>query len=246
MPKFAADPNGIVPSTFGYTTVDIDTLGASEYTLVGIVTDCSGSVSPFARDEENAIKSVIEACRKSPRADNLMLRYTVFDDRIDERHGFKLLMDCNAGDYDNSIRAGGMTALYDAAIDGADALARYGRDLQKNDFTVNGILFVITDGESNAGKNISPASVKKAVEQGLQSECLESLVTILIGVNVQNPSIASHLQTLAREAGFTKYVQLKDASPATLAKLAQFVSQSISSQSQSLGTGGPSQQLPSI
>ena len=51
------------------------------------------------------------------------------------------------------------------------------------------------------------------------------------------------LTDFSKTAGFTQYVELGNANAATLAKLADFVSRSISSQSQSLGTGGPSQSL---
>ena len=43
--------------------------------------------------------------------------------------------------------------------------------------------------------------------------------------------------------GFTQYVAIADANATTIAKLGDFVSRSISSQSQALGTGGPSQSL---
>lgn len=245
MPKFAADPTGQVPSTFGFSAVDISTLGSSEYTLVGIVTDCSGSVSSFAREEEAAIKEVVASCRRSPRVDSLMLRFTRFDQRLTENHGFKLLQDCNAADYDNSIPAGGSTALYDACVDGIDALARYGRDLQANDLGANGIVFVITDGDDNASKT-TPGEVKKSVARALQSENLESLVTILIGVNVTDTYMAQKLKDFATAAGFTQFVNIGDANEKTLAKLAAFVSKSISSTSQAIGSGGPSQALPTF
>ena len=48
------------------------------------------------------------------------------------------------------------------------------------------------------------------------------------------------LQGFTAQAGVDQYVDVADATPGTLAKLARFVSHSISSQSQSLGTGGPS------
>ena len=246
MPKFAADPNGSVKSTFGFSAVDISSLGATEYTLVSLVVDNSGSVASFGKEEEKAIKEIVSACRRSPRADNLMLRYIRFDDKVEELHGFKLLQDCNPGDYDNTIPGGGMTALFDSSVNGVDALARYGRELQTNDFTANGILFVITDGGNNAGLNRSPASVRKSIQQALMGENLESLVSVLIGVNVQDKGLASLLETFAKEAGFTQYVEIANANEKSLAKLAEFVSKSISSQSQALGTGGPSQQLPTF
>ena len=50
------------------------------------------------------------------------------------------------------------------------------------------------------------------------------------------------LDGFATEAGM-KYLSAGDATNGKLAKLAEFVSQSVSSQSQSLGTGGPSQTI---
>jgi uncharacterized protein YegL len=181
MPKYAADPSGSIQSTFGFTAVDISNLQDSEYTLVGIIADRSGSVGSFYRQEEKALKEIVSACARSPRVDK--------------------------------------------------------------EYTVNGIIFVITDGDNNTGKHRNAAAVKKSIDQALRTECLESLVTILIGVNVTDSYVAGKLQTFAQEAGFTQYIELDKADEKTLARLAQFVSKSISSQSQSLGTGGPSQAL---
>lgn len=243
MPKYAADPSGSIQSTFGFTAVDISNLQDSEYTLVGIIADRSGSVGSFYRQEEKALKEIVSACARSPRADLLLLRYTTFDNHLQEAHGFRLLQDCHANDYDNTLSPGGSTALFDASIDGVDAVARFGKDLVDKEYTVNGIIFVITDGDNNTGKHRNAAAVKKSIDQALRTECLESLVTILIGVNVTDSYVAGKLQTFAQEAGFTQYIELDKADEKTLARLAQFVSKSISSQSQSLGTGGPSQAL---
>lgn len=239
MPKFIAENTGPMASTFSFSAVDMTTLGATEYTLVGLAVDCSGSVLSFAREEEKAIKAIVEACRRSPRADNLMLRYTRFDHHLTEVHGFKLLQDCNPTDYDNTIVSGGSTALYDAATDAADAVARYGRELQDNDFAANGIVFIITDGCDNASR-MTPTAVRKSFERVVTAEALESLVTILIGVNVTDPSVADTLSRFATAAGFTQFVNIGEADEKKLAKLAAFVSKSISSQSQSLGSGSAS------
>lgn len=240
MPKFSAEANGPLASTFHFSAVDLSTLGASEYTLVGITVDVSGSVDSFAADEERALGAVVEACRKSPRADNLMLRLTCFNHALREQHGFKLLQDCNPNDYQNVLQPFGSTALFDAAVDATDALARYGKELQANDFSANGILFVITDGCDNASAMTS-GEVAKSIERIKHTEALESIVTILIGVNAGSAS--RQLADFAKQAGFTQYVDLGDVSPQKLAKLADFVSRSISAQSGSLGTGGPSQPL---
>jgi hypothetical protein len=75
------------------------------------------------------------------------------------------------------------------------------------------------------------------------NETLESLVSILIGVNVTDQGVSAKLNDLHTQGGFSQYVELKDATAKTLAKLAKFVSKSISSQSTALGTGGPSKSL---
>lgn len=241
MPKFSPEP-GNVGSTFGFSAIDIDKLKATEYTLVNVAVDVSGSTAGFTAEMEVAIKAIVTACRRSPRADNLLLRLGTFDHHLTEVHGFKLLQDCNPGDYTGILTAGGSTALFDAAVDGIDAVARYGRELADNDFQANGICFVITDGDNNAS-TLTVGEVKKAVDRVTLSEALESLVTVLIGVNVTDPHMSQRLADFRTTAGFTQYVDIGAADERKLARLADFVSRSISSQSQSLGSGGPSKAL---
>lgn len=227
---------------FKYSAVGIDKLGASEYTLATIVIDVSGSVGGFLAEMTAALKEIINACKYSPRADNLMIRLVIFDDKVDEVHGFKLLPACSPADYDNALRNGGTTALYDAATTAIKSTTDFGKQLTEKEFDVNGIVFVITDGCNNSGVR-GVGAVKDALKEATKSEMLESLVSILIAVNMTEPSVAAELNTFHKDAGFTQFVELKDASAKTLAKLAEFVSKSVSSQSQALGTGGPSKSL---
>jgi hypothetical protein len=229
-------------SHYGFSAARIDDLGAAEYTLVGIAADTSGSVASFLGDIERCVRDAVVACRRSPRCDNLMLRVTAFDSSVDELHGFKPLGECSPDAYQGRLRSGGSTALYDAAHNAIESLCRYGQDLTKNDFAVNAIVFVVTDGMDNASKLDAP-SVKRALEQAVRGEALESVVSILVGVNVQDPSVSQYLSDLRASAGFTQYVEIGQASSDALAKLADFVSRSISAQSQALGTGQASQTL---
>lgn len=229
-------------SGFQFSATKISNLGATEYTLFGLACDKSGSVSGFGQDIEAALKSVIESCQRSPRADNLMARVITFDSRVSEVHGFKPLADCHLANYTGVIQPGGGTALYDASASLIDSVAAYGKSLLAQDYAANGIVCVVTDGydeHSTLGVN----AVKEALERAMQSESLESLVSILIGVNVTNSTIQRKLEAFKNEAGFTQYVQTSDASPKTLAKLAGFISKSVSSQSQSLGTKAASQPI---
>ena len=229
-------------SHYGYSATRLEELGATEYTVVTIVCDVSGSTAPFTFDMEAAVARIVQACKLSPRADNLLLRLVAFDDTLGEIHGFKLLENCHLADYGGVLRSGGATALYDAAENAVASTINYGQKLSAGDFSANAILFVITDGMDNVSK--SPArSVKEALARAVTSEALEAVVSILIGVNVQEPEVGRYLRQFQADAGFTQYVELDKADAKTLARLAQFVSQSISAQSQALGTGGPSQSL---
>jgi uncharacterized protein YegL len=228
-------------SPYGFSAASIDELGATEYTLVSIAQDVSGSVAPYEKEMETCLKEIVAACAKSPRADNLMLRLQTFGSTLEEVHGFKPLGECNSGDYDDCLNIAGLTALYDASENAIEALGVYGKDLVDNDYDVNAILIVVTDGGENDSTN-TLSQVKKALAKVQKSEVLESIVTILVGVNVDS-GIDQELEDFKNEVGFTQYVGLGDADSKTLAKLAKFVSSSISSQSSALGTGGPSQSL---
>lgn len=229
-------------SHYGYSATRLEELGATEYTVVTIACDVSGSTAAFTFDMESAITKIVQACRFSPRADNLLLRLIAFDDTLSELHGFKLLENCNPADYGGILQSGGSTALYDATENAVASTINYGQKLSAGDFSANAILFVITDGMDNASKQ-SAKGVKRALSRAVTSEALEAVVSILIGVNVQNPEVSNYLNQFQTNAGFSQYVELDKADARTLAQLAEFVSQSISAQSQALGTGGPSQSL---
>lgn len=227
---------------FGFSAAKIGNLGATEYTLVTVAIDVSGSMDPFHKVVEDALKQVVTSCRRSPRADNLMLRVITFDDTVTEFHGFKPLPSCNEADYTGCMRHGGMTALNDASYSGVKAMTQYGKDLVDNDFQVNAAIFVITDGMDNVSKT-TRTMVAQALVEARTSEVLESIMPVLIGVNTAASGLNSYFDAFKTEAGFQQYVAIGQANEKSLAKLGGFISQSISSQSQALGSGGPSKSL---
>ncbi len=236
------DRHALATNHYGYSATRLDALGATEYTLVTVAVDTSSSVSPFGREMTETLKRIVQACRYSPRADSLMLRLVGFNDQMTELHGFKLLHCCHVGDYDRILNLGGSTALFDAAENAVSATADYARHLAQGRYGANAILFVVTDGMDNASR-LPADAVRQATLRAVQEEALESFVSVLVGVNVQDASVGPYLQRFASEAGLTQYVELARADAPTLARLADFVSQSISLQSQALGTGGPSRSL---
>lgn len=227
--------------SYGYSAIGLDKLGASEYTLATIICDVSASVRNFSHQLEMAIQEIIQACRRSPRADNLMLRLVTFNESVQEIHGYKLLEDCNPSDYSNILNCDGMTALYDASENAIAAAVDYGADLTNQDYMVNAAVYILTDGDNNRGI-MHPSDVNKVLNRALDQEALESIVSVLIGINTTT-QLDQLLRKFQQEAGLDNYIGISDADEKSLAKLSQFVSKSISSQSQSLGSGQASTNL---
>lgn len=224
---------------FSFSGVRPEKLGAAEYTLVTYVGDKTGSVSGFEQDLLETKKAIVLACKKSPRAEFLLFRNTEFNTRIDEVHGFQELMQIDPASY-VAPNCNGGTALYDATFAAIAATNEYAKTLSDQEFNVNGIIFVVTDGDDTSSIQ-TESSIEKEIKRGVQNEWLESLNVILVGVNAAQ--YKHKLESFKNDAKLTQFVEVVDATPQRLAKLAEFVSCSISSQSQSLGTGGPSQPM---
>lgn len=232
---------------FGFTAVSLDDLEASGYTLATIVCDRSGSTSGFQQPMEAALKASVEALRRHPNSESIMLRVVTIDSDCEEQHGFIPLPDIDLNRYDGMLSPRGMTALFDGCVNAAEAACGYGAQLLRDRFNANGILIVITDGANNAGRFPDPSDVihvRKSFDQATQRESLESFVTILIAVNTNAADFAAALRSFHDQAGFSiPMIELADATPATIAKIGKFVTDSISSTSTALGTGGPSQSI---
>lgn len=233
------------PGNIQFSATRPEKLGAAEYTLVTIVCDVTGSVHSFADLLLDMIKTSVNSCKKSPRAENILVRVILFNTRVDEVHGFIKLDSIDVDNYDQ-LRPTGQTALYDAAYSGIGATIKYSEDLIAQKFDVNGIVFIITDGDDNASK-ATRSMVREQVEKAKNDEVIDSLTTLLIGIFDKNDPSKDHFKkrlTLFKdEANLDQYIHAGDADEKTLAKLANFISKSVSSTSQSLANGTPSQPL---
>lgn len=230
------------PSQFKFSAVRPDDLGATEYTLVTIVVDVSASVYEFADELKTTVQAILKSCTKSPRADNLLVRLTSFNSQLREEFGFRALQDIDSNNL-KDFQPDGFTALFDASLEALEATEQYGQILYDQDFDTNGAVYVITDGWDNHSRKANANSVAKQLCQIRSDEKLESIFSVLIGINTSEDQVGKSLDQFAKQAKFDQYVDVGDASAGNLAKLAGFVSQSITSQSQALGTGGPSQAL---
>ncbi len=233
------------PGNFQFSAIRPENLGATEYTLVTMVIDVTGSVRKFANELLDCVKSIVDACKKSPRAENLMLRFITFNEDLYEIHGFKPLADIDVNDY-KPFKPDGMTALYDASFSGIASTLTYAKNLIDQDFDVNGCVYIVTDGMDNVS-TINPAHILNTTNDATIKEEIESLITVLIGINDPKSGysrdVTKALKKFKDEAELTQFVDAGDATPQRLAKLANFVSKSISSQSQALGSGSASQPL---
>lgn len=229
-------------SNFEFSGKKLDSLGASEYTIASITVDVSSSVSTFRDDLVSALSNVVGSCDKNPRRENMLIRATTFCDSLSEVHGFVPLEDIKANDYGQYVNPCGMTALYDAVLDGVEAVKKYGETLSGMDYLCNAILFIITDGCENRSVIGNPQKIRDMIKKIRTEEKLESIKVVLIGVGDED-DVKDFLEGFQKEAELDQFVWVGEATPGRLAKLAEFVSQSVSSTSQSLGTGGASQNL---
>ncbi len=253
MPKLFGIPADEAAKTmhgFDYTSINIEKVGASEYTIVGIVTDKTTSVRDFKDGLEKMIGASVDSCRSSARSMNLLIRVTAFNSGgVEEIHGFTLLNSIDPDSYTGCIHPGGITNLFEATLDSIEAINEYTEGLFSAERICNAncIIFIITDGDDNcsggAAVPVCEADVKEAIAKVKRSEVMESIRTILIGVNDQDAHYQQALEGFRSKAGLDEYMSMGEVTEKKLAKLAQFMSQSVSSTSQALGTGQPSQPI---
>lgn len=229
--------------TFEYSAARPEELAETEYTLVGLACDISSSVHSYAQELVDAQHHIINACGKHDRGENLLVRSSTFNHQSSEVHGFKPIADIDlASDYP-ALSPRGSTALFDATYDMLGAVLQYGEQLADADIDVNAIIFIITDGDDNSS-SVSMSDIKNLIEKCRKSEKISSVTTVLIGIN--DSSCAHFLQNFQQQANLDHYISVGDASASKLAKLAKWISKSISTTSTSLSSGGSTPSLDSL
>lgn len=229
---------------FGYSGTRIERLDASEYTLAAILADDTGSLDGFGDMMRELVAGSAEALCYSPRKENLLLRVAKFSTRynkgVDEIHGFKPVLSIDPKNDYPVFDTDGLTPLYDAAFSAVGSMNAYAEELNKNYYTANGIAIIITDG----GDNRSTATMKMVrdeIKKAVSGEILESMITVLIGINAKQ--CKDDLEKFKDEVGIDFYIDAGDFTPSRLAKIVGWISQSVNSQAQAKGTGGPSQNV---
>ena len=232
MPRLDQMTGGAVQG-FSFSGIRPERLGASEYTLATIVVDVTGSVAGFEQELRSCALSAIAACRRSPRSENMLVRLVAFNQVPMEVFGFMPLADIDDAMVALPTPSGG-TALVDAIFACASAANAYGKRLSDQDYLVNAVAFVVTDGDDTCSR-MSASMARDEVLAGAKAEYLESSQVALVGVNAGR--FAPKLDALAKDLGLAGFMDAGAADASSLAKVARFISKSVSSVSQSLGAG---------
>jgi hypothetical protein len=226
---------------YGYTGMNVGDLTSTENTLCVGLFDESGSTRGFAREMELCVGNIIKAMRLNPRKDNMMYRHCHFGTNFREHHGYTPVVLLDPAQYDGCYQPGGQTHLYDSEDRVLAELMDYAQQQAAQKYLCNGMFWVLTDG-CDYGSTLRPPAVRDRLEKVAGCEALESVLTYLIGVN-DEASIQKELEAHAKEVGFTGYIPMGKADEKSLAKLAKWVVAQSVSQSQALGSGGPSKSL---
>jgi hypothetical protein len=239
-----------VPQTgFQFTAPPLAVFGEQKYTVVGITTDQSGSIYNVRGDLFTMNEAIDRDLKAGAGKHTIIVRRTAFTDRfpnnVREQHGFlpALAVDANThfpivnsyGEYGGTPLADGVMETILAAKEQAMQLINIqGVPL------VNLALAFLTDG-GETGSRYKPADIKAAIEQILAEGEIESIVTILVGVDCPVGSGARQkLEDFQQKAGLTKFIPFDEMTPGAFGQVARVISQTFTSTSQALGSGGPS------
>ena len=244
MPKLGSE-NIQTNSGFSFSGESIQNLdGNDRYTLACVTIDCSSSTFNFTDSMKQCIEYVIEACKDNKIKNNVLLRIAKFNSYgIEELIGYTQPEKIVVSDILSHIYSGGSTPLFDATVESVESASAYAKKLANSYYTSNSVVFIITDGEENTSQIVKTGDgVHNKLDKVKKEESLESIKMILIGL-CDGSDINNYLQSYKDQVGIDDYVNANVADAKTFKKLGNFISQSISSTNQALGSGAPSQSL---
>jgi hypothetical protein len=219
---------------FGFSAVSDRYLDAAEYTLVQLSIDVSASATGWQSWMEEAVRRIVAAGASSSLKDNLMVRLVAFGNAPYEVHGFKPVAECDPADYQDILFAGGATAVYDAAIDAAEAVGHFGHYLTEQGIRANAVVAVVTDGMDGQSMFRSK-DVGKAMAKASRDENLVSLTSLLAGACDKGiDEVSRCLGRFRRDSGFYQYMELRRMDEETLREFVASVVAAISSAGETL------------
>lgn len=248
MPKLNVSKMVTTESGFQFSGEQLEDLGSDVFTLVNISADSSYSTQGFEEVIRKAVAKVILDCSKMPMSKSILIRVCEFSGYdVQEIVGFTQVNKLLSYDWSAHFQSSGSTPLHDATIEGIEACSNYGQKLQESYYQSNALNVVITDGEENTSRKYpydQVSSVADQIEKIKMKETLDSLKTILVGLNRDSDSsMTTYLDRFFTNTKIDQYVEAKDSDSTDFARLGGFISQSVSSTSQQLGSGQPSANL---
>jgi len=236
MPLLADDT--LDPSTtrskFGFTHVPLDSLTGTQYVLVRLSYDTSGSTSGFTAQTLKLIRTVVEGLRLNPATlDTVLLSICEFNSSLSEVHGFVPVRSIDPAHYQEPV-AGGCTVLYDSMLSSWEALATLGKDMVQQDFDVALVNIHITDG-IDVGSRYLPRNSADLKATLIRQEQYSTVTSVLLGINVEDAEVKRFLSDLKSTGAFDHYESVDDASPESISKLVGIIVSTSVSASQSFG-----------
>jgi len=252
MPKLADEMMSFQVGQFAFTGAGLEKVAnySTQQTLATIMVDLSGSMGGFEDQVKKMLVLSVKSLKKLDYRDSIMLRVVYFSSRdsyssgIREVHGFTPIMDIDEDTAYFDIKAAGGTPLNDVWTSSVAATISYGETLGNNEFLVNGIEICITDGCESGASRSTESDIKSANLEATTSEKLESNISILVGINSDNCD--RELEMFKNNAGIDHYLKAGDVNDKTIARLVGYISASVSSQSQAVGSGSPSQAVNNL
>jgi len=236
---------------FGFSMTGVKNLTETSYTLVLILIDTTGSVAGEEAEIKRMLEQIVSDGKRAGWGKRVLLSSYQFNSNcgVQELFGFDAPAAIDLSSV--KIRTYGATNLIDAILTGQEILASAAQTLVGADYIANLLLVVVTDGEDNASKQ-KAVDIQNAFLKARKDENLDSIKAILIGLrtgesaqdsNYAGMTVDEVLANLAKDAAFDQYESAKNVTDGTYGKIGGFISQSISSASQSLGSGSPSQNV---
>ena len=235
-------------SGFGFSMTGIQNLKETSYTLVLLLLDLTGSVSGEEDEIKRMLKQIIADGKRAGYGKRVLIACYAFNTQIGvkELFGFDVP---NAIDISGlHIDTTGGTNLIDAVATGQDALEKAANELVGADFITNLLFIGTTDGEDNSSR-MTVQMLADKFNAARKNESFDSFKAILIGLRTgqqaqdsrySGKTVDQVLSELTADAAFDQYESAKQVKDGTYGKIGGFISQSISSSSQSLGSGSPS------
>jgi uncharacterized protein YegL len=149
------------------------------------IMDCSGSISSFEHDMNNILEEVfMKELKNSHRKDDIIIKGITFDDTVSHKSGFMPITTLPS-DY-LQVQGGGLTALYDAVLEGLEHAKQYREDLEAQGIDVRTNICIISDGDDNRSSNSAPIKIKALLEEIRRNEAWASSFTItFIGIGTE-------------------------------------------------------------